>query len=143
MASFFSGASEEVQRTCGAYGQMTGRAFQIADDILDLIGDETRVGKSLGTDWDRGKMTLPLIRLRNVLPENLLSEVRSHFGQHSTRSILMEDVFSPFLKVAISETQAEIKAALQQACDFISCLPNREGREPLIALTHFLGSRNY
>ena len=38
-------------------------AFQIADDVLDLVGDEATVGKSLGTDLLKQKATLPLIRL--------------------------------------------------------------------------------
>jgi octaprenyl-diphosphate synthase len=38
-----------------------GIAFQIIDDCLDLVGDEQVVGKSLGTDIEKGKMTLPLI----------------------------------------------------------------------------------
>lgn len=44
------------------YGRDLGVAFQIVDDILDLRGDEQRVGKSLGTDLAQQKATLPLIR---------------------------------------------------------------------------------
>jgi len=38
-------------------------AFQIIDDILDVLGDEAKMGKSLGTDLAKQKPTLPLIRL--------------------------------------------------------------------------------
>jgi octaprenyl-diphosphate synthase len=40
-----------------------GISFQIADDMLDLIGDESAMGKSLGTDLEKQKLTLPVIRL--------------------------------------------------------------------------------
>lgn len=43
------------------YGRAAGLAFQIADDLLDLTGDEAQVGKSLGRDVHLGKPTLPLI----------------------------------------------------------------------------------
>ncbi len=43
------------------YGEKVGVAFQIIDDVLDLIGDEATVGKTLGRDLAKGKMTLPLI----------------------------------------------------------------------------------
>ncbi len=46
-----------------AFGDSVGIAFQIADDYLDLWGDDDSVGKTLGTDIEQGKMTLPLIRL--------------------------------------------------------------------------------
>jgi octaprenyl-diphosphate synthase len=47
------------------YGMKVGCAFQIVDDILDLTGEESAVGKSLGTDLEKAKMTLPLLRLRD------------------------------------------------------------------------------
>lgn len=43
------------------YGEKVGQAFQIIDDVLDLTGDEETVGKSLGRDVEKGKLTLPMI----------------------------------------------------------------------------------
>lgn len=43
------------------YGEQLGLAFQIADDILDVEGDETRLGKSIGGDAARGKSTYPAL----------------------------------------------------------------------------------
>ena len=45
------------------YGRDLGVAFQIADDVLDIWGEERAAGKSLGTDLEKQKLTLPLIRL--------------------------------------------------------------------------------
>jgi len=56
-------ADRELVDTLGRYGEHFGIAFQIVDDILDLMGDEREVGKSLGTDLEKGKLTLPVIRL--------------------------------------------------------------------------------
>ncbi len=47
----------------GEYGDRLGIAFQIADDAMDLWGDESKVGKTLGTDLLQGKVTLPVLRL--------------------------------------------------------------------------------
>ena len=44
-----------------AYGHDVGMAFQIADDLLDLEGDEAAVGKRLAKDADQGKATLPAV----------------------------------------------------------------------------------
>ncbi|HEY3226035.1 MAG TPA: polyprenyl synthetase family protein [Planctomycetota bacterium] len=52
-----------------AYGLNFGIAFQIVDDVLDLAGEEAEVGKSLGTDLSKGKLTLPVIRLLRSLPD--------------------------------------------------------------------------
>ncbi|MCZ6793936.1 MAG: polyprenyl synthetase family protein [Planctomycetota bacterium] len=51
------------------FGMDLGIAFQIVDDWLDYAGDEAIVGKSLGTDLHQGKVTLPLIYLRESLSQ--------------------------------------------------------------------------
>jgi octaprenyl-diphosphate synthase len=54
------------------YGRWLGIAFQIADDLLDLVGEERATGKSLGTDLEQQKPTLPLIHLlRTAGPETV------------------------------------------------------------------------
>ncbi len=58
--------TREVQDALAAYGRNIGIAFQVADDWLDITGEENVMGKSLGTDITKGKITLPLIRLMKV-----------------------------------------------------------------------------
>ncbi len=55
------GASEEVQDALDRFGRSIGSAFQVQDDLLDLLGTEDVVGKTLGRDLKKGKLTLPLI----------------------------------------------------------------------------------
>ncbi|MFH1700165.1 MAG: polyprenyl synthetase family protein [Candidatus Zixiibacteriota bacterium] len=43
------------------FGENIGIAFQIADDLLDYVGDARKIGKSIGSDLIQGKVTLPLI----------------------------------------------------------------------------------
>jgi len=51
------------------FGEKAGLAFQIVDDLLDLMGQEKTVGKSLGRDLVKGKPTLPLIHYLATAPE--------------------------------------------------------------------------
>jgi len=67
LGSHYSGASGQTTKRLESYGRHLGIAFQIADDLLDLEGEEQLTGKSLGTDLDNRKMTLPLIHLRDQL----------------------------------------------------------------------------
>jgi len=50
------------------FGRHLGIAYQIYDDLVDFFGEETRIGKTLGTDLASGKLTLPLLVLRERLP---------------------------------------------------------------------------
>jgi len=61
IGAVLSDVSPEVADGMYDYGERLGVAFQIIDDLLDLIGTEDTVGKSLGRDLQKGKFTLPLI----------------------------------------------------------------------------------
>lgn len=55
------GAGGEAPARLERFGMALGVAFQIQDDLLDLTGDQAVVGKSLGKDLEKGKLTLPII----------------------------------------------------------------------------------
>ncbi|MBI4115498.1 MAG: polyprenyl synthetase family protein [Candidatus Omnitrophica bacterium] len=57
------------------FGRDFGMAFQIVDDCLDFMGEEHEFGKTLGTDAEEGVLTLPLIRLMQVVDEPTKSKV--------------------------------------------------------------------
>ncbi len=62
LGATLSGAPAQTAAVLGRFGEALGIAFQIQDDLLDLTGEEATVGKSLGKDLDKGKLTLPIIR---------------------------------------------------------------------------------
>lgn len=64
IAALISGADPQARTALSIYGSALGAAFQIADDLLDAEGDETRVGKRIGKDAHRNKATL--VRLMGV-----------------------------------------------------------------------------
>lgn len=53
------GQDEVLSAALEEAGYRIGTAYQLADDLLDVVGDEAAVGKTLGTDRQRGKETLP------------------------------------------------------------------------------------
>lgn len=73
----YAGASEPVIESMASFGRNLGMAFQIADDILDLVGHENQTGKSLGTDLDQKKLTLPLIWLLQNGPDAEKYKIKS------------------------------------------------------------------
>ena len=61
LGSKLSGSSEDVAGCLERFGRKSGVAFQITDDVLDLTGEQEVVGKSVGRDLEKGKLTLPMI----------------------------------------------------------------------------------
>jgi octaprenyl-diphosphate synthase len=142
LAAFCAGANLETQDACAKHGLMAGRAFQMMDDMLDLVGDQESAKKSLGTDWANGKMTLPLIRLRDSLPCDARKRLKNDFGSGASRSVLLKGEFAAPLELALTGCRQEITYTLDQACKVLEILPVEGSRNCLIDLTRFLGSRN-
>lgn len=57
--AILGGAGAAERAALLAYGDALGRAFQLADDILDVTGDAATVGKATGKDAAAGKATIP------------------------------------------------------------------------------------
>ncbi|HEV3146606.1 MAG TPA: polyprenyl synthetase family protein [Gemmataceae bacterium] len=76
LGAMYAGADEEVVEKLAAYGRCLGLAFQIADDLLDLIGREDTTGKTLGTDLAQQKLTLPIIHMLQRLPKERAAQAR-------------------------------------------------------------------
>ena len=79
-------ASKEEYDIITQYARNIGIAFQISDDILDVIGDSQLMGKTLGKDALQDKLTfVSLYGLKQAkqIAENLISQAKetiSHFG---------------------------------------------------------------
>jgi len=74
-----------------AYGRHLGIAYQIYDDLADFFGEESRIGKTLGTDLASGKLTLPLFSLLDRLDSTgraeLLDEIQGRRPPDITRRL--------------------------------------------------------
>ncbi|WP_321532052.1 farnesyl diphosphate synthase [uncultured Desulfuromonas sp.] len=59
--ALLGGADTEHYEALSRFGKLAGLAFQIADDILDITGDQEQLGKDIGSDQERGKATYPAV----------------------------------------------------------------------------------
>ncbi len=69
VSSLAAGDEEQRNLRFGEFGLKLGMAFQITDDLLDIVGDEASVGKTLGTDLATEKITLPIIHMLSTVDE--------------------------------------------------------------------------
>jgi len=109
-----SNAAPAYVEDVAMFGRHLGIAYQIYDDLADFYGDEHRIGKTLGTDFSSGKITLPLQVLMEKLPEaeklTLIDEICGRSpGQIALRMEQMSqyDVFS----IVAAAVQEEIVLA--------------------------------
>jgi geranylgeranyl pyrophosphate synthase len=74
MAAILAGVDPETRMKMRDYGVAVGTVYQIVDDILDLIGNEAALGKTLRQDIRRGTLTLPMIKYlekhdKSIIPD--------------------------------------------------------------------------
>jgi octaprenyl-diphosphate synthase len=141
LGALYSGAGEDVVEQLSSYGRSLGMAFQIADDLLDLVGEEEKAGKSLGTDLEQQKLTLPVIRLLATAPAEQAGRVRSLLRSTvPTRRAVLARELEASGALAYARRRAEEFAA--RAAADLECLPPSECRTILEALTERVVNRS-
>ncbi len=142
LGAVFSDGSEQEIEAAARFGNAIGIAFQIADDFLDLWGDDQIVGKTLGTDLEQGKITLPIIRL--------LETAKAHESQTIHQilagpSELRAERIMPYLEAsdAKSYTHRVAREFYCQALDSLQILRDCESRKSLEMMAEFSVTRRF
>jgi len=95
VGAIIGGAKEEDIKNMEQIGLNLGLAYQIQDDILDVIGDENKLGKSIGSDMEKHKSTYPsLIGLESSIKrvKELTENVNSLLKPYNERSNFLLDL---------------------------------------------------
>jgi octaprenyl-diphosphate synthase len=136
-----AGADEHGVRQLEDYGRDLGIAFQIVDDLLDLGGDESSVGKSLGSDLDQLKPTLPLIRLLQVTNRSDRRAVLSILnGEADNRERALRPYFDRYGAFSYAYDVAQRYA--QRASDRLVELTDSPATRTLRLLSEFVVTRS-
>lgn len=140
LGACYAGADEEQRQRLEQYGRSLGIAFQIADDLLDVFGDESSMGKSLGTDLEKAKPTLPLIRLLSQASESERAELEAILelpGEARREALLARLRDSDALEYAEKKAQAYANEAMELVAD----LPESPAQQTLLKLPEFVVAR--
>ena len=136
LGALYAGATPEVVENLATYGRSLGIAFQIADDLLDLTGEEAKAGKTLGTDLEQQKMTLPLIHALNTLPTEEAAEFRKLLqNPAANKRAKVTDTLIRSGSLQYAKRRAEEHA--RTARNGLDCLPRSESRTILEQLTEW------
>jgi octaprenyl-diphosphate synthase len=128
LGAHYAGADEQTVTDMQEYGRALGMSFQIADDLLDILGNEDLTGKSLGSDYKKQKLTLPLIHLLETASETDRPQLRELMSNPTT------DNWQQLLKHL--EESGSIDYACSQAARFAS-----EARERLSEINDSIAKR--
>lgn len=137
-----AGGDESMQHAAFAFGQEVGIAFQIQDDLLDLIGQEGVVGKTLGKDLDKGKLTLPMIHHLASIDADLraafVTKIQNGQFNNDQRYLLAAELESTG---SIAYAQRAAAERIERAKASLTALPESAARAELSLLADAVISR--
>ncbi len=142
IGAILGGASEQQQTALRDYGLYLGTAFQLIDDLLDFTSSEEALGKAAGADLLGGKVTLPLIYLRDTEPDaREMVETVLREGKYS--SVKPQDLLDAIVRSgALEQARARANEYAESACTALDVLPDSDYGESLRALPTYILNRD-
>ncbi len=136
----YAGADEATTEALDRYGRNLGIAFQIADDVLDIWGEERLTGKSLGTDLEKQKLTLPVIRLLETADSATAASARRMLGE--ARAECRKQLI-PLLEQSgtLDYSWQRARWHVQEAIDSLKCLRESDSKHVLRVLANYTVQR--
>jgi geranylgeranyl pyrophosphate synthase len=123
-AAMVSPASEETIESMRDFGYQVGMAFQIVDDILDFNGEQSAVGKPLGSDLLNGLVTLPAIYYAEANPNDadVISLPNGGWTNNDNMTRLVDNIrASNATKDAMLEAEQHVDHALARLDTLETC----------------------
>jgi octaprenyl-diphosphate synthase len=122
------------------YGRSLGIAFQIQDDILDIVGDASTVGKTLGIDIEKGKLTLPMIHFMRTAPREHRQLLRTLLeSREPDKGEKIRNLILPSGSIQYARDAA--RGQVERARSAIAGLPESDARQVLDMMAEFVISR--
>ncbi len=136
-AGYLQGLDPDMTEHLSRMGTLLGIAYQIYDDCLDLSGRDEEAGKTLGTDAEKGKLTLPVFFLMDSSCEDVSAEVRHAIEHHlpvDYPRLRKTSAFREAMRLSVDEGLART----EEAREVLWLLPQTPAREALAEMTYRL-----
>ncbi len=143
-AAILARLSPEDEVKIGKFAESIGIAFQIQDDIINVMGAE-KLGKSFGEDITEGKITLMVIYTLSRANEEDKRRLKEILGMHTRDRMLIEEAISILKKYDSIEYAKEFARNIIRRSwrDVEGILPNNEYKEKLRSLANFMVEREF
>ncbi|OJV47669.1 MAG: hypothetical protein BGO28_06700 [Alphaproteobacteria bacterium 43-37] len=131
-------ADEALRLKFKEFGRCLGLAFQIVDDVLDYDYTNVVSGKKAGTDFEEGKITLPLIYAYENASISERNRLREMFEQPASLRAEAFTGMADYIKQSGALLRAHDVAVgyANKACEILADLPPSEGKELLLEIAY-------
>ncbi|MCU1623625.1 MAG: heptaprenyl diphosphate synthase component [Frankiales bacterium] len=136
LGALMAGTDREVVDTVAEYGEVIGVAFQLSDDLIDVLSDSGESGKTPGTDLREGIATLPVLLARDDTA--LMAVLRGDLSSDAALSTALATLRAhPALELA----REQLAGYVDRAREIALSLPEGSPRQALLALADYVLAR--
>lgn len=141
LGALAANADVKTVKHLSRFGYYAGMAFQIVDDILDIISTDEKLGKPAGSDLLNGHLTLPILYIKD-------DETFHPYMEKSFDGTITEAERATMLSFirqsgAIERAQMVSDLYLKKAEEELTHLPNGKAKAALQQIAEFIGKRKY
>ena len=136
------GAGEATATALGQFGEALGVAFQISDDLLDIVADSAASGKTAGIDLHQGVRTLPILHALDTRDRHAerLGQILSG-GAVDDPALRREALELLRSSPGLERTAVELRAYAAAAENSLACVPAGHARDALLSVCDFVVNR--
>lgn len=126
------------------FASRCGTAFQLQDDILGIVGDETALGKPVGSDIREGKKTVIVYESLTRADESQRKTILSTLGNRSASQEEVQTVTDLFRELnGIQRTQDLAVSYIDEALPYLAPIPNSRYKDLLLLWAHYMLDREF
>lgn len=140
--AIIGGADEKTVDAMYEYGRKIGLAFQIQDDYLDVVSDEDALGKPIGSDIAKGKMTLMVVKALAETDDADKKRLIEILKEDNSSQENVDEAIAIFNKYGSIQYAHDLALAnVDEAKQILEILPDSQAKQSLFALADFVLER--
>lgn len=142
LGGLLGGGTDDQVNALDEWGRKAGLAFQIKDDVLDLVASSEDLGKPQGSDLLEGKRTLIVMHAQATgSPETLKLMERTFDGGNQQDAIDLTDALHDGGHIKYAEERAD--TLLREANEALDTLPESDARDCLHEISDYMVNRGH
>ena len=140
VGAIMGGATQDVIDAMYEYGRLIGLAFQIQDDYLDLASDEETLGKPIGSDIEKGKMTI--IAIKGLASDESGRLLKILKDENNSQDDIGEAIEILTKCGAIEYARTLALKSVDEAKEVLEILPDSSFKQVLVGIADFVLERH-
>jgi geranylgeranyl pyrophosphate synthase len=142
MGAILGGGSPSQVDHLAQYGYHLGLAFQIQDDLLDFVADESMLGKKVGSDFKMDKKTYITLKYESALSQN--PDLAARYPEHVADFPSLPEFQKALQELGVvKDVEMELNQYFETSLNYLEEVLHFDANHPLYKITFLVRDRQY